>query len=227
MFIEFDYFSHYLCRELDEYFRYVLTDDFMKKRESTYLKKIHGYITDWNTSKATKLGRATYAYCSTIFAEDFNENINDWDVSNVKDMGAFFYKLSLFNQPLHKWDTSNVEHMAGVFRHCSSFNQPLNNWNVSKATNIESMFMCCEQFNQPLDKWDVSKVEYIMHIFYNCAKFNQPINSWNLSKAMQKSEKDARSFRLPRPTYEELLHSMFIGASRIESKNKPELKTLS
>jgi surface protein len=216
-FIEFDYLPFDACNEVDKHFRYVLTDDFMKKRESTYLRKIHGHITDWNTSKATKLGRATYAYCSTIFADDFNENINDWDVSNVKDMGGFFYEVLLFNQPLHKWDTSNVEHMAGVFRGCPSFNQPLNNWNVSKATNMESMFMCCEQFNQPLDKWDVSNVEKIMHIFYNCAKFNQPLNSWNLSKALLCWSDKMRQFRLS----DELLHNMFLGCDNLLEENKP------
>ena len=32
-----------------------------------------------------------------------------------------------FNQPLNNWDVSNVEDIGFMFKNCSKFNQPLNN----------------------------------------------------------------------------------------------------
>ena len=42
---------------------------------------------------------------------DFNENINDWDVSNVKNMEGMFEGCLKFNQPLDKWNVSKVKNM--------------------------------------------------------------------------------------------------------------------
>ena len=33
-------------------------------------------------------------------AENFNQPLNNWDVSNVKEMGCMFYEAKNFNQPL-------------------------------------------------------------------------------------------------------------------------------
>ena len=38
-----------------------------------------------------------------------------------------------FNQPLNKWNVSNVRDMYRMFAGARSFNQPLNKWNVSKV----------------------------------------------------------------------------------------------
>ena len=38
------------------------------------------------------------------YEDDFNEDINNWDVSNVTDMSDMFYEARLFNHPLDLWD---------------------------------------------------------------------------------------------------------------------------
>ena len=58
-------------------------------------------------------------------ASSFNQPLNDWNVSNVKDMDHMFVDASSFNQPLNKWNVSNVTHMREMFDEASSFNQPL------------------------------------------------------------------------------------------------------
>ena len=45
-----------------------------------------------------------------------------------------------FNQPLNNWDVSNVRDMINMFNGASSFNQPLNNWNVSNVKEMGYMF---------------------------------------------------------------------------------------
>ena len=51
-------------------------------------------------------------------------------------MYKMFEEATSFNQPLNKWNVSNVKNMHGMFANASSFNQPLNNWNVSNVTNM-------------------------------------------------------------------------------------------
>ena len=102
-------------------------------------------------------------------------------LSNVVDMEGMF-KFSSFNQPLDKWNVSNVKDMSMMFDNAKSFNQPLNNWNVSNVTSISTMFRYASSFNQPLDNWDVSNVEYMNSLFYEAESFNQNLESWNVSK---------------------------------------------
>ena len=47
--------------------------------------------------------------------EEFNQPLNDWNTSNVTDMGEMFSGAESFNQPLDKWDVSNVEYMYDIF----------------------------------------------------------------------------------------------------------------
>jgi surface protein len=61
----------------------------------------------------------------------FNDNINNWDVSNVTDMFCTFYYAISFNQLLDKWNVCKVTDMRYMFNEASDFNQPLNTWDVS------------------------------------------------------------------------------------------------
>ena len=63
---------------------------------------------------------------------NFNQPLNDWNVSNVTNMRCMFYAASNFNQPLNDWNVSNVTNMDNMLSF-SSFNQLLNNWNVSRC----------------------------------------------------------------------------------------------
>ena len=55
-----------------------------------------------------------------------------------------------FNQPLDKWNVSKVKNMTAMFEGARSFNQPLNDWNVSNVTYMNNMFAGANSFNQPL-----------------------------------------------------------------------------
>ena len=45
----------------------------------------------------------------------FNQNISQWDVSNVTDMSRMF-RNSRFDGDISQWDVSNVTDMSGMFR---------------------------------------------------------------------------------------------------------------
>lgn len=115
--------------------------------------------------------------------KEFNQNIENWDVSNVTDMRGMF-SGSIFNKDIAKWNVRNVTNMSEMFL-LSQFNQPLIDWNVGNVTDMSKMFLF-SQFNQPIGNWDVSKVTDMSEMFAgnflnNRNKFNQPIGNWNVS----------------------------------------------
>ena len=65
------------------------------------------------------------------FSNIFNElsevkyiiGLEDWDVSNVKNMSGMFEECENFNCDLSKWDVSNVENMVEMFDGCKSLKQ--------------------------------------------------------------------------------------------------------
>ena len=70
----------------------------------------------------------------TVYPQ-FNQNISQWNVSNVTNMQGVFLGSLAFNQPIGDWDVSNVTNMNRMFDEAISFNQDISNWCV---TNIPS-----------------------------------------------------------------------------------------
>ncbi len=64
-----------------------------------------------------------------------------------------------FNQDISNWDVSNVSNMKGMFAGATSFNQDISNWDVSNVSNMFAMFDTATSFNQNLSKWDISNAE--------------------------------------------------------------------
>ncbi len=133
----------------------------LKKQIESYIEKTHDDNIDKNSiPKITP----------------FNQPLNQWNVSNVKNMSGMF-KDSTFNQPLDHWNVSNVKNMSNMFE-SSEFNQPLDMWDVSHVTDMSQMFAENKVFNQPLDKWNVSSVRYMDQMFYDCSVFQYYPKSW-------------------------------------------------
>ena len=103
--------------------------------------------------------------------------LEDWNVSNVRDMFRMFSNCDNFNSDLSNWDVSNVKNMFGMFDNCKTFNSDLSKWDVSDVENMGYMFAGCINFNSDLSKWDVSNVENMNGMFDNCKSLKQ-IPSW-------------------------------------------------
>ena len=54
-----------------------------------------------------------------------------------------FFKCNKFNQDISNWNVSNVTDMTGMFDGCESFNQDLSDWNVYKVKFNRGMFKDC------------------------------------------------------------------------------------
>ena len=134
-----------------------------------------GHINTWCTAGITDM--------SELFKDKaaFNQNVTDWDVSSVENMGLMFYEATAFDQDINSWVVSKVTDFKDMFLGASAFNQDISGWDTSSATTMQGVFFNAKAFNQDINSWDVSKVENFQYMFYGASAFNQNIGGWNVS----------------------------------------------
>jgi surface protein len=117
-------------------------------------------------------------------ANNFNQDIGNWDVSTITDFSGMFL-VSAFNNggspSISGWtiNTSTNVNMYIMFG-ITPFNQFIGNWDVSKVTSMREMFRSAGAFNQDISSWNVSGVTDMSLMFYTATAFNQNIGGWNV-----------------------------------------------
>jgi len=146
------------------------------------------------TSKLTTLNylfQIRGGWQNNAVPKNFNDDITNWDTSNVTEMKEVFSGWPTFNQDISNWDTSRVESMHGMFKTSkkvggyfsgpSSFNGSIGNWDVSNVVDMSEMFLGATSFNQDISNWDVSNVKNMEYMFSGATSFNQDISNWDVS----------------------------------------------
>ena len=98
----------------------------LKAQDLTRLNRdVFGEIREFHPLLTPKLNNITLRQAiKDYLSDDFYRKryvlyrygeIEDWDVSNVKNMKEMFMDASSFNQPLNNWNVSNVRDMTRMF----------------------------------------------------------------------------------------------------------------
>ena len=113
----------------------------------------------WNTSKVTNM---EYMFgdgdCGGTL-KNFDD-ISNWDVSNVINMGGMFSFCKIENlNAISNWNVNNVDNMSHMFDGCQHLTDAsgINNWNIKSDCNFISMFSNCSthpSFTKIIGTWD-------------------------------------------------------------------------
>ena len=113
------------------------------------------------------------------WGRNFNGDISDWNVKNVKNMEHMF-RRSKFNGDISKWKVSNVRNMNGMFRGKKGvntpFNQDISGWKVYSLTHAREMFKH-SNFNQDISNWKPRKLRNSKEMFRFSA-FDGDLSAW-------------------------------------------------
>jgi len=92
-------------------------------------------------------------------------------------MKYMFGNMDIFNQDISNWNVSNVVSTEGMFMNSDGFNQDIGSWDVSNVSKMDNMFNLADVFNQDLSKWCVSNITSEQTGFSNTAltDANKPV----------------------------------------------------
>ena len=116
----------------------------------------------------------------------WNGSLNQWNMSNVKDVSNMFKNNTAFNGFIEGWFSGTghvVENMSSMFEG-SSYNGKLAGWKLhSSVKNIDNMFKDTTVFNKYIEGWFTAAnvLESAAGMFENAAAYNEKITNWNMS----------------------------------------------
>ncbi|MFC2604387.1 MAG: BspA family leucine-rich repeat surface protein, partial [Bacteroidota bacterium] len=137
-------------------------------------------ITSWNLNYLGQYRKSLSRFF--LNCKNFDQDLNAWDVSSIKDMSRIFEGCTSFNHPLNNWNVSNVTSMNRMFLG-TPFNQDITGWDVSNVTNMGEMFASNTSFNQPIGLWGskMANVTWAIGMFSGATSFNQDLGAWKLT----------------------------------------------
>ena len=157
-------------------------------------------INTWNIPNATHLFSSSSTLLRGIFnngilAGSNNNSLKNLNTSRFGSIGAMFLNSIGFNQNISNWDVSNIIYTGQMFQGTRVYNNglgpglfdndsSLNSWNTSSFLDIQVMFNGAIAFNQNISHWDVSKVTTMNGTFSGATLFNNGDTSGNFTKPL-------------------------------------------
>ena len=175
-------------------------------------------------SRSPKYSSPSDIEALTQIAEQFSEDLGDWDMSNAYDveemlrgiqnmslasgvqrwnvsnmisLKALFMDTHWVDQPdLSAWDVSNVQTLHQLFRWSNVERAGIANWNTSNVEDIGHLADGASLFQEDISGWDISAVTSMDKSFLEASTFNTDISNWNLSslKILRNAFRSASNF---------------------------------
>jgi surface protein len=139
---------------------------------------------------------ATLTECDSTAAmfegcTSFNQNLDQWDLSNCRVMSRMLKDCISFNNggsnTLSAWNIEKVEY-ANLFidmgpQENAVFTQDIDAWKPKACKDFEFAFRSCTSFNSPLSSWGnylstTHTLRKLNFMFSNCSSFNQDLTLW-------------------------------------------------
>jgi surface protein len=105
-------------------------------------------------------------------------------------MEIMFVRCTNFNQPLNNWNVSRVTSMRAMFEDCTSFNQDLSTWNIDRVRNFSGMFRGCTSLTiNP--NWQFHRSSRGFENMYNNTSLQAPREVTAQQRAERRAEREA------------------------------------
>ena len=101
---------------------------------------------------------------------DFNQDISNWDTSNITTMKQMFLNHKSFNQPIGVWDVSSVTNMQYMVSQALAFNQNCSAWNLSTSLTSIDRFGFGNSMSD--DNWTDTLVGWAVSTYKNSGPYN-------------------------------------------------------
>ena len=158
--------------------------EYFRDRSTSVVK--YGPINMWNVSEVTNM-MLLFQYI-TEFSED--DDISEWDVSNVTIMSYMFADCENFNQDISKWVVDNTANLSEMFELSPlRENNPKEYFNLKSFLNNENIMDAVYSFLETeiiqeygeIKDWDVSRVTNMSSLFYS---FRQEVDFIDNSQSL-------------------------------------------
>lgn len=159
-------------------FLVIITNDYIKSKAAVYMQSENINNNGLNTMKIKYFPETRYELRKLVC----NESIKLWeiDTSKITDMHNLFYQSERKDfTGIEDWNVSNVKDMSHMFEYAVRFNQDIGSWNTENVKDMNRMFLKTVNFNQDISRWNVSNVENMAYMFCHAVNFNQNLNNWN------------------------------------------------
>ena len=150
--------------------------------------KDDGVTKSWDVSKVTSMSqmfRRAYDFNNGDVEGGNSKPLDNWNVGTVTDMSYLFGDCYKFNQDISDWDTSNVSNMNSMFLNAHVFDQNIvtdaNKWNVSKVIDMSSMFKNAVDFNRDIRGWIIHDGVILTDIFYGASAMHSQYGVWGIT----------------------------------------------
>ncbi len=106
-------------------------------------------IEQWGTTNWTSMENAFRGATNLVINATDNPELTD-----TTSMQGMFQDAISVNQDIGDWDVSNVSNFRSIFKGATSFNQDISDWNISGVINAENMNDMFADINLSISNYD-------------------------------------------------------------------------